>query len=321
MKAIFDSYGGQVAPLAYHTWWPAGYDSFYLFNVPENDVRINYYQPGSKYVPTFRFDGKYIADPSDFATLDQWCVFARQTIDSLLADPSPIRINLDQYMSQDKDSVYVSFDVVCVDSAAGASLALQLAVVEDAHFYSFSSLVPKRWYHAMRDMFPDASGTPISLSPGDSLHYDWVYPIPDVFAQDDPVLVDDQWDMTTVVFIQRTATGKVHQAYAARVPDVSSVSRGETTEFLALGRSFPNPFTGETAIAYQLGKAGNVRLSVYTPEGRLVARLVDGYVEPGSHSAAWDGCDRFGNDVGSGVYYYRLVAQGETRTGRVVHLK
>ena len=31
MRVILDGYGEQVAPLAYHTWWPGNQDGFYLF--------------------------------------------------------------------------------------------------------------------------------------------------------------------------------------------------------------------------------------------------------------------------------------------------
>lgn len=290
------------------------------------------------YVPTFRFDGQYLGDPSDFPTNEQWYDFVRATFDSLLQVPSPIQINLDQYWSKDMDSVYVSFDVVCVGSVP-KPLWLNFAVVEGAHFYAFKSInYAKRWYHAVRRMMPDAYGVPLDLSPGDSLHFDYVYAIDDVFHQDDVLLVDDQWDMETVVFVEDTTrvvltdstgapvdtvteAGQVYQAVGRRVGDVSAVRPGTPASELALSRNWPNPFTSETSIAYAVGKAGTVRLSVYTPEGRLVTRLVDGYTEPGTYSKVWDGRDRFGNDVGSGVYYYRLDLDGQMRTGRMVLLK
>jgi hypothetical protein len=292
-----------------------------LFNVPENDARINYYQPGNKYVPTFRFDGQYIADPSDpqFTTYDEWYDFVRQTIDSLLAVPSPIRINVEQYVGV--DSVHVSFDIVCVDPVP-SNLVLHFAVAEWGHYYVYPGIptIPKRWYHAMRDLTTGETGMPITLSVGDSLHYDWTYPIFDVFAQDDAGMANDQWDMTTIIFIQDDATHDILQAFGARLPDVASVTPGEPAR-VWLGLSTPNPFSAETAICFGLDRAGAVRLSVYAPTGQLVTNLVDGYLEPGPYSTAWDGCDRFGREVGSGMYYYKLETVGGARTGRVVLLK
>jgi len=64
-----------------------------------------------------------------------------------------------------------------------------------------------------------------------------------------------------------------------------------------------------------------VDVSVYTPEGRLVTRLVDGAAGPGTHSVTWDGRDSLGNQVASGVYYYQLKADRVSRTGRMVVLR
>jgi hypothetical protein len=299
---------------------------------------VYYWNYDGMYVPTFRFDGKHLGDPSDgFATYEDWYNFVRATFDSLLSVPSPFRINLDQYWSKDMDSVYVSFDVICT-GAVPDPLWLNFAVAEGGHFYPVNLPYAKRWYHAMRRMIPDVYGVPVSLSPGDSLHYNYTYPIDDIFHQDDAILVDDQWDMETVVFVQDTSLvvltdttgapidtvtegGQIYQTFGARVRDVASVRPGTSPDGLALSKNWPNPFRSATSIAYAVPKAGNVRLSVYTAEGRLVTRLVDGYSEPGTHSATWDGRDRFGNEVGSGMYYYRLDTGGQERTGRMVFLK
>ena len=57
------------------------------------------------------------------------------------------------------------------------------------------------------------------------------------------------------------------------------------------------------------------------PAGRLVTHLVDGCVEPGSYAATWNGRDRAGNQVGSGIYYYRLQTPNGVRSGRMVLLE
>jgi hypothetical protein len=324
MDAIFASYAGQVAPIEIHYW--SG-DPFYMFNPTEIYERGQYY--GLVYVPTFRFDGEFIQDPS---TIGDWYNYFRQTVDSLLATPSPVRINLDQYPSQDGDSVYVSFDVVAVDSIEYTprtiDVAAFLAVTEEYHRYPFPVA---KWWYALRDYVPGASGYSINLQKGDSLHFDWTYPI-------DPEYINP---IFTNVFVQVTDTMMVEvvggdppettivqvnvptmlQTASKRVVDVASVAGDHTAHGLWLGQNAPNPFTSKTAIAYELNQAGVVRLSVYTPTGRLVTDVVDAYMQPGSYSAAWDGLDRSGHRVGSGVYYYRLDAGGMTRTGRMVLLR
>ncbi len=90
----------------------------------------------------------------------------------------------------------------------------------------------------------------------------------------------------------------------------------------ALGRNFPNPFNPSTRIAYDVpAPGGHVELIVYSVTGTLVRRIVSEELEPGRHSAAWDGRDELGRHVSSGVYFYRLTADDFTDQRKMVVLK
>ena len=71
---------------------------------------------------------------------------------------------------------------------------------------------------------------------------------------------------------------------------------------------YPNPFNSETEIRYDLPLAKHVRLAVYNLLGQEVAVLVDEVQGPGHYTIRWDGTDKRGNGVPSGVYVYRLEA-------------
>jgi hypothetical protein len=60
-----------------------------------------------------------------------------------------------------------------------------------------------------------------------------------------------------------------------------------------------------------------VSLAVYGPRGARLKELRAGTLAAGEYAARWDGCDDRGAPVGSGVYFYRLSAGGETLTGRL----
>jgi len=87
-------------------------------------------------------------------------------------------------------------------------------------------------------------------------------------------------------------------------PDVPAATR--------LVAATPNPFNPQTAVAFELAAPVACRLDVHDLQGRLVRTLVAGELPAGRHEARWDGRDRAGRPVASGVYVARLAA-GEER--------
>ena len=84
----------------------------------------------------------------------------------------------------------------------------------------------------------------------------------------------------------------------------------------ALAQNYPNPFNPATTISYQLKDAGFVSLSVYDILGREVARLVNGFQQPGSKTVSFHA-----DNLQSGVYYYRLSVGSMTSVKQMVLLK
>ncbi|MFH2053230.1 MAG: hypothetical protein ABIK96_12245 [bacterium] len=84
----------------------------------------------------------------------------------------------------------------------------------------------------------------------------------------------------------------------------------------------PNPFNPTTAIAFELGRLGPVRLVIMGPDGGLVRTLVDmATFSEGPHTVTWDGLDDHGRPVGSGMYLTRLEAAGIVETGKMTLLR
>lgn len=91
-----------------------------------------------------------------------------------------------------------------------------------------------------------------------------------------------------------------------------------------LAQNYPNPFNPRTAITYRVPEdAGDTRLSlvVYDIRGQLIRTLVDGVRGPGEHTVYWQGEDESGQTVPSGIYFYRLRAEGLALTRKMVLLK
>ena len=90
----------------------------------------------------------------------------------------------------------------------------------------------------------------------------------------------------------------------------------------ALHQNVPNPFNPTTTIAFDLARAGHVRLEIFDVGGRSVRVLVN-EERPAArnHRVVWDGLDTAGARASSGVYFYRLVAGDLTATRKMIVVK
>jgi len=74
-------------------------------------------------------------------------------------------------------------------------------------------------------------------------------------------------------------------------------------------------------IVYQLPRDGVTSLKVYNLLGQEVRTLISGVCAPGSYAARWDGKDRSGRRVSSGVYLVRLWCGGQSVVGKLLVVK
>ena len=78
----------------------------------------------------------------------------------------------------------------------------------------------------------------------------------------------------------------------------------------ALLQNYPNPFNPSTSIQVNVPHAAAVRVDVYSILGQLTATLIDDQLEAGVHTILWDSKNQKGQQVSSGVYFYRLLVDG-----------
>jgi hypothetical protein len=87
---------------------------------------------------------------------------------------------------------------------------------------------------------------------------------------------------------------------------------------IALRQNYPNPFMSYTHLRFELPRASQVRLRIYDVMGRVVKTLVDQQTAPGVHEISWDGRDRNGLPLSSGVYLLRMETPEMSLTRRVL---
>ena len=91
---------------------------------------------------------------------------------------------------------------------------------------------------------------------------------------------------------------------------VVNSSFGEIPKRFYVMQNYPNPFNPITVIQYGLAEAAKVNIDVYNILGEKVGELLNMEQEAGNYRVEFNG-----RDLPSGIYFYRLKADG-IRTGK-----
>jgi len=109
------------------------------------------------------------------------------------------------------------------------------------------------------------------------------------------------------------------QVVLTRIVVDTTVSVGYESKMAAQVRCYPNPFSTQTTFEYPQGVVGEVRVSIFDAQGRLIRILHDKTSRTGSHTIKWNGKENSGIPVPSGLYLYRIeMTSGDPISGRVV---
>ncbi len=88
-----------------------------------------------------------------------------------------------------------------------------------------------------------------------------------------------------------------------------------------LPTAHPNPFNPSTRIQFTTTVAGNTRVALHDVRGRLLRVLHAGTLAAGDHEFAWDGLDREGRKLPSGIYLAKVHGTVGTGKTKLVLLK
>ncbi len=83
-----------------------------------------------------------------------------------------------------------------------------------------------------------------------------------------------------------------------------------------LNQNYPNPFNPSTKINFGITESGFVSLKVYDLLGREVSNLVSKELKPGTYEVTFRG-----DNLTSGIYFYKLTAKNFTQTKRLSLIK
>jgi hypothetical protein len=103
--------------------------------------------------------------------------------------------------------------------------------------------------------------------------------------------------------------------FAQRNTAVQERKRDKAGPQFLLDQNFPNPFLASTTIRFRvtprISGTTKVTLGIYDITGKLVRLLLDKKMNSGYHTVDWDGTDRNGRKVLTGLYFSRIM-EGNT---------
>lgn len=289
--------------IRYHIWFPSPADPFFLYNQSENTERNNYY--GNGYAPHFFIDG--IIDGE--ADLNAW----ESMIQNEAENSSPLIMNITGSYDLDARSGQFTVSLFAEEDPGQLNLRLRIALTESDIYWPAPNGGATH-NQTFRDMIPSTSGQSMTISEGETVEYTFDFETTSPLDPDNCMLV---------AFVQSDQNREILQGAMVAVPDLIPTGIDDEIEIpksLALEQNYPNPFNAETKIDFQTN-GGTVSLEVYDLTGALVRTLIDGPLEAGYHSVVWNGLDGSGNEVASGIYFYRLNGSDSEQAKRMTLLK
>lgn len=119
------------------------------------------------------------------------------------------------------------------------------------------------------------------------------------------------WDVDFVDRLRGWAVGDQGTILHTSTGGVTSISErfsnSAINENFILYANYPNPFNLSTKIRFDALKSkAAIRLTILDILGREVTMLFEGEVVSGTYEFLWNGTDKNGREVSSGIYFYRL---------------
>ena len=102
---------------------------------------------------------------------------------------------------------------------------------------------------------------------------------------------------------------------------VSTDYQSEIPRSITLVGNYPNPFNPETQIVFSLPKEMTIDLQIVNLKGELIKTIFKGLLPRGENRLIWNGDNQLGHVVGSGLYLYRLRADGQLVTGKMMLMR
>lgn len=91
-----------------------------------------------------------------------------------------------------------------------------------------------------------------------------------------------------------------------------------------LEQNYPNPFNSGTNISFTIPNHltnSFIELAIYNVQGKIIKKLIDEELPPGTYSTIWNGTDNNGVKAASGIYYYIMKSDNYSERKTMILIK
>jgi hypothetical protein len=118
---------------------------------------------------------------------------------------------------------------------------------------------------------------------------------------------------TVLVLTENDSSAYIEFVYSL---STSIVNIEEVPASYYMNPNYPNPFNPSTTIMYGIAKTGHVKLDIYNQLGQRISTLIDRVQRAGRHFVQWKP-----DNMASGIYIYRLTADGHVFSRKMLFMK
>ena len=130
----------------------------------------------------------------------------------------------------------------------------------------------------------------------------------------------DRSDRTVVELTDLKAAGMAGESLPVTIRE-KRIDISVVPSVFALHQNYPNPFNPVTEIQFDVPKESQVTLTIYNIMGQEVTTLTNSTLKAGFHSVRWDGTNGLGEQVSTGLYFYRLSSPAFTSIKKMIMVK
>ena len=308
LRQLLRDAGEQNMVYVYYQTHGGGSDTLWNIN---DSLRIVYY--GLTSVPTTYADG-CSSHVGSLGSIQADSIQFARWYNARRAVQSPLQMTLTGFYNRISRQGRAKVVITATGNIVPTNLRIRYLLLENLP-YVWGSPPVTGIDHVQRNMMPDWNGVPLTISNGQTK------------ADSQSFALQPGWNPDSceiAVFVQSDQTKEILQGVWTDLRGFYGIEgspSSDTPVAYYLSSPSPSPFSRRTQVFFGLPREAEVSLKVYNLMGQEVETLVAGRKEAGSHTVSWDARDESGRPVPGGVYFLRLVADGQSLTRRAVVLR